>query len=272
MPFMHILSRNMLAAVRVPGFISEYLRLYAIAFAVAVLVAVYFFIRRLPGWFRSTRAASWPIVQGTVERVKVNVVSGQALGELAYSYVAEGERYSGYCLLQFANEQDAWNSIDPLKGQPIWVRYKLGNAAFSAVRRGDQSFLFANKHGNLITRLLTRHLLEIFDLSAWKEWANRLGARNWPVMNARVEYGTVTQHRDPATWLIFPNYTAEVSYSYSIAGQYYSGHIERSFFRESSAQKFVENLKGKGVFVRYNQNSPDRSVLRSSDQPVVQHG
>jgi hypothetical protein len=269
--FMHILSREMLATIGLPGFVSEYLRLYGFALAFALLVAVGFFIRRLPGWFRSMRAASWPMAQGTIEGVKVNVVSGQALGELAYSYIAEGERYSGYFLLQFANEQDAWDWVTPLKGQSIWVRYETGNPPFSAVRSEDQSFLFANKHGNLITKLLTRHVVEIMDLSAWKDWANSLRAGNWPIIKGRVEYEAVTQHRDTETWLLFPNYTAEVSYSYSVAGEYYSGHIERSFFREASAQRFVDNLKGKAVFVRYNQSSPEMSVLRKSDQPVLQH-
>jgi len=155
MTFMHILSRTMLAAVRLPGFITEYLRLYATTLALAALVAVYFFIRRLPGRFRSMRAASWPMAQGTVERVTVNVFSGQALGEVAYSFVAEGGRYSGYCLLQFANEQDAWDTIDPLKGQSVLVRYKPRNPALSALRSTDQSFSFANKHGSLMTKLLT---------------------------------------------------------------------------------------------------------------------
>jgi hypothetical protein len=181
-----------------------------------------------------------------------------------------GERYSGYCLLQFANEQDAWDTIDPLKGQSILVRYEPSDPALSALLSADQRFLFADKRRNLMTRLLTRHLLEIMDLSAWKDLVSRIGARNWPVIKGRVEYGTVTQDQDAATWFLFPNYTAEVSYSF-VAGEYYSGHIERSFFRETSAQKFVENLKGKGVFVRYSQGSPDISVLRNSDQPVLQH-
>src|SRR5438874_2296552 len=267
--FMHILSREMLAPVGLPGFVSEYLRLYAFALAFALLVAVGFYIRRLPGWFRSMRAASWPMAQGTIEGVKVNVFSGQALGELAYSYVAEGEHYSGYFLLQFANEQDAWRMVSPLKGQSILVRYETRNPAFSAVRSEDQNFLFGNKDGKLITRLLIRHVVEIMDLSAWKDLANRLGAGNWPVIKGRIEYGAVTQHRDTETWLRFPNYTAEVSYSYSVAGEYYSGHIERSFVREASAQKFVDNLKGKAVFVRCNQSSPEMSVLR--DQPLLQH-
>src|SRR5438105_3128020 len=61
--FMHILSREMLAPVGLPGFVSEYLRLYAFALAFALLVAVGFYIRRLPGWFRSMRAASWPMTR-----------------------------------------------------------------------------------------------------------------------------------------------------------------------------------------------------------------
>jgi hypothetical protein len=264
------LSGTMLAPVRLPGFVSKYLRLYAGPLAVSVVVAIYLFIRRLPGWLRSIRAAGWATAQGSVESVKVSVVSGQALGELAYSYVAEGERYSGYCFSQFANEQDAWDSIGAMKGQSVIIRYQPGHPAFSALRSADQSFLFANKHRNLMTRLITKHLLEIIDVSAWKDLANRLGARNWPVIKGRVEYGTVTEHVDAGTWFLFASYTAEVSYSYCVAGEYYSGHIERAFFRESSAQKFVDNLRGKGVFVRYDQSSPEISVLRKSDQPVLQ--
>jgi hypothetical protein len=261
---MHILSANMLAAVRLPEFILEYFRRYAVVLGLTVLVAVYFLVRRLPGRFRSMRSANWPMKQGTVERINVNVFFGQALGELAYSYAVEGERYSGYCLLQFANEEDAWNSLDPLKGQSIWVRYMLGNPALSAVRSADQSFLFGNRHENLIAKLLTHNILDMIgsDFSTWKTRANGLGARNWPVMRAQVEYGKVTQNLDSPTWFFFPNYTAEVGYSYLVGGEYYSGHIERSFLREGSAQKFVEKLNGKSVFVRYNDKSPDISILR----------
>ena len=116
---MHILSRNM-HAIRLPHFISEYLRLYAVGVAIGFFVAAGLFLRRLPGWFRSLRSASWLMAQGTVEHINVSVVSGQALGELAYSYVADGERYSGYLALQFANEQDAWDSVGSLKNQSIF--------------------------------------------------------------------------------------------------------------------------------------------------------
>lgn len=264
----HILSPKMFALVALPRFVTEYLRLYGVGLAVASLVAVGLYVRRLPGWFRSVRAASWPMTQGKVETVKVSVVSGQALGELAYSYPAEGERYSGYLFLQFAHEQDAWDTIDPMKGQPILVHYKPSNPAVSAVRSWDQAFLFTPKHGNLLMRLVTRHLVEIFDLASWKEAASTWGAKTWPIIKGRVEHVTVTQRRSLATWMLLPDYAAEVSYSYSVAGEYYSGHVERSFFREKSAQKFVDNLKGKGVFLRYKQSSPDISVLRNSDQPI----
>ena len=154
-----ILSAKML--ITVTGLISNYLWRYAGALAIATVVAVFLSIRRLPGWLLALSATSWPISQGTVETVNVKTVSGQALGELGYSYHAEGERYSGYFLLQFANEQDAWDAIDPLKGQSIFIRYKRGNAAVSAVRSDDQNSFFAATHGNFIYRLLTVYVPEL---------------------------------------------------------------------------------------------------------------
>jgi hypothetical protein len=258
----------MLHAPALPGFVSEYLRLYAFAVAVAVVVAISLFIRRLPGWFRSVRAASWPIAQGMIETVSVKTVSGQALGELAYSYVANGERYSGYFLLQFADEQDAWEAIDPLKGQTIFVRYHSGNAAFSAVRRTDQSFQFAQSRESFLKRLIIRQILEALgaDLGKW----TRLASWNWPIVKGRVEHGAIGGRGDSENWWLALCFTAEVSYSYSVAGEYYSGRLERSFFRESSAEEFVNSLKERGVFVRYNQSSPSMSVLRNKDQQMSQ--
>lgn len=252
-------------AVEVPGFISEYLRLYAAALApavvAAVVVAVDLFIRRLPGQLRSMRAASWPLAQGTIEAVNVKTVSDQALGELAYSYVANAERYSGYLLLQFADEQDAWDTIDRLKGQMIFVRYNATNPGISAVRTTDQAVFFVPTPGNFIQRLSRRLVLRF----EWRRWT-KVWAGNWPVTRGRVEHAAVTPHDGDAIWLFLPDYIAEVSYSYHIDGEYYSGRIERSFFRERSATAFVNALKDKGVMVRYNQSSPSVSVLLRKDQ------
>ena len=65
----------------------------------------------------------------------------------------------------------------------------------------------------------------------------------------------------------FNYYVARVDYSYSVNGEYFSGYFERTFLRESSADKFVANLKGKPVFVRSNPRRPDRSALLKHDQP-----
>ena len=259
-----ILRSNMVSAVALPQFISEYLRLYAIALAVAVIIAISLCIRRLPQWMRSVRASSWPIAQGTIESVDVNTVSGQALGELAYSYVANGERYSGYWFLQFANEQDAWRAIDPLKGQSIFVRYQSGNPSISAVRTAEQSSVLINRRASLIKRLIAQHLLELVGFE-WDQWT-RFAATSWPITKGQVESGTLMQQRDAVIWFLLPDYTAEVSYSYCVKGEYYSGHIARSFFRERSAKEFIEGWKDRVVFVRYKQDSPDVSVLRSKDQ------
>ena len=151
--------------MRLPHLISEDLRRIAFLLALSVVVSVYFCIRQMPGWLRSRRSLSWPLAQGMVERVSVNVVAGQALGELAYSYTVCGEWYSGYHLQQFADEQDAWDRIDPLNGQPILVRYQPGHPDRCAVLHVDQSSLFTNKHDNWMIKLMTRHLSEIFHRS-----------------------------------------------------------------------------------------------------------
>lgn len=261
-----ILLRTMLFAAAIPAFISEYLQLYVFTIATAFVVAIALLLRRLPGQLRSMRAASWPIAEGTVETATVKTLSGQALGELGYSYVVNGERYSGYVLLQFTDEQDAWETIDPLKGHSVFVRHHFSNPGTSAIRSADQTFAFSKQESSFLKRLVKRQVLETLGAD-WDTWA-RLGARNWPLAKGRVEFGSVTEHRDGATWFLIPNYTADVSYSYSVAGEYYAGHLERDFYREKSAAEFVDGLKAKGVFVRYNQGSPSISVLRLKDQEM----
>ena len=222
----------MLCAIAVPGFISEYLRLYATA--LAIIVAISLFVRRLPGQLRSIRAASWPLAQGTIETVKVRVVSDQALGRLAYSYVANGERYSGYFFLQFVDEQDTWDTIDPLKGQTIFIRYNSSNPSISAVRTPEQLVTFATHQGNFIPRLITRRVLGLLGFD-WRRWTS-FPARNWPVTKGHVEYTAVTQRDDSPILLLLRVYMAEVSYSYCVGGEYYSGRFERSFFERRPPQ------------------------------------
>jgi hypothetical protein len=71
----------------------------------------------------------------------------------------------------------------------------------------------------------------------------------------------------------------EISYSYSVSNEYYSGFYERGFYSEQGATSFVEALKGKTILVNYSSQEhgasrltdsalraaiPDPSVLRES--------
>ncbi|MFZ0137753.1 MAG: hypothetical protein WAK89_11880 [Candidatus Sulfotelmatobacter sp.] len=63
----------------------------------------------------------------------------QALGELGYSYLVEGNRYSGCFSWQFGDEQQAWDYVAGLKGRNVAVRYMRENPDVSALRNADQS-------------------------------------------------------------------------------------------------------------------------------------
>ena len=89
-----------------------------------------------------------------------------------------------------------------------------------------------------------------------------LVARRWPTHQGTVEFGSVEERR--VRYIRY--YVARVDYSYSVNGEYYSGPLMRVFFRESSADKFVESLKGQMVFVRSHPDHPERSALLGEDQ------
>ena len=154
-------------------------------------VAVWFSIRRIPGWLRAFRSASWPITEGRIEDGKVTAFAEQSLGELSYWYSVEGERYSGYFHQQFADEQEAWEYIHPLKGQVVFVRYEPGAPEISAIRIADQNPLFTARK-SLPTRLLSRSIFHLVGVSNW-DFLDGFGAKNWPMSKGKVEYGTVTR-------------------------------------------------------------------------------
>ena len=74
------------------------------------------------------------MVEGDIESTMVSVFAWQSLARLGYSYRVEGERNSGYLTRQFADEQDAWDYIRPLKEQTMFIRYSPANPTVSAVR------------------------------------------------------------------------------------------------------------------------------------------
>jgi len=123
------------------------------ALALTLTVAGWFFVKRMPGWFRSMRAAKWPLVESNVETVKVTPFTEQALAEVGYSFLVNGARYSGYLLRQFADEQDAWNYVHQMEGRTVMARYKPDDPSVSAVRSADQ-VLFSEQQPPLVPRLL----------------------------------------------------------------------------------------------------------------------
>jgi len=180
------------------------------AFLFLTLEATWFFVKRLPDWFRSIRSARWPMVEGKIEALTVTTFAEQSLARLAYSYLVDGERYSGYFTRQFADEQDAWDYVRPLKGWAIFVRHKPSNPAVPSVRIADQNSLLARSgQGSFVVRFLSRSVWHIIGASGWNFWAI-LGTRSWPLSKGRIEFGTVTQKRESNLWYLVPFYACEI--------------------------------------------------------------
>jgi hypothetical protein len=97
---------------------------------------------------------------------------------------------------------------------------------------------------------------------AWN-YIKRLQARSWMTNHGRIELVYVEERHIRH----IRYYMARLDYSYSVNGEYYSGFMERLFFREKLADKFTETMKDQMVFVRANPGRPERSALLEHDQP-----
>ena len=208
------------------------------------------------------------MTQGRVETAKVIGVAQQSLVQLGYSYTVEGSIFSGYLTHQFADEQDAWEYVDLVKGQMIPIRYHAGEPAISAVLTADQSVLHISNRKSFLAQLMGRTLTEFFT-NADSDGERFKSPSDWPTIRSRVESGTVTQNREEGLWYLVSFYTSEIGYAYSGEGTYYAGHLTKTFFREESARRFVERLKDKGVIVRYSLKSPRISTLCRGDQTEI---
>jgi hypothetical protein len=101
-----------------------------------------FFVLWLWFWFRSYRAASWPLTEGRIESGGVSVERGRsgefATATIAYSYHVEGEYYAGDHKQLFSDEQRAWEYVDSIKGRTVQVRYHPRKLEKSMLRAEDQ--------------------------------------------------------------------------------------------------------------------------------------
>ncbi len=146
------------------GYIREYFRELVFIAAFVLLVAGWFFLKRLPGWVRSALAANWPWTDGRIETTNVKAFGEQALAELGYSYLVGGTRYSGYYSQQFADEQQAWDYVRGLQGRSVVVRHKRGNPEVSALRAGDQESYLDFKGGSLLSMIWTAFFATVREL------------------------------------------------------------------------------------------------------------
>jgi hypothetical protein len=92
--------------------------------------------------------------------------------------------------------------------------------------------------------------------------SNQRRAEGWPSASGWVEWAApimVGEGRS-AYW------AGEVTYSYSVGGEYYSGHFQFPVSGEDAAWKAVQGWKGRRVLIRYSPGDPSKSVLVEDEQ------
>jgi hypothetical protein len=115
------------------GLLWELFRLFSFLFAV-LGAAVW-------AWIRRRGASSWPSVQGTVMWAKARIPAGNRggwVGELTYSYVVEGEYYSGIHQLLARSERRAEELVEGWQGRSVVVRYSRRKSDNSLLLKDDQ--------------------------------------------------------------------------------------------------------------------------------------
>jgi hypothetical protein len=87
-------------------------------------------------------------------------------------------------------------------------------------------------------------------------------AKRWPTVEGIVEYACprLLDDDEGGGWV------GELSYSFSVAGEYYSGFHRIAATGENSATLLVEGWKGQKVAIRYSPRDPSKSALLLEDQ------
>ena len=82
---------------------------------------------------------------------------------------------------------------------------------------------------------------------------------NWP-----VERGTVTGSACPGS---YGGPVSEITYTYTHAGEYYSGIHEQTFLSRNSAEHYSAKFQpGSMIAVRINPKTPESSIVANEDQ------
>jgi len=116
----------------------------------------------------------------------------------------------------------------------------------------------------IVTLFVLLVLTSLVSIKRWPEWLRRMRASGWPTVPGIVESGEVSTFRGRSsyTYRAQERATANLGYSYTLDGAYYSGYHTAVFDDEQEAWSYVDSLRGKAVQVSYNPRKPDISVLR----------
>jgi len=93
-------------------------------------------------WFKFRHAHSWPSAQGTVLSVSTGSSGGghfeRWVAQLTYTYVVDGQYYSGVHTIRARSERRAEERIEGWKGRVVVVRYSPTKHEVSTLLRSDQ--------------------------------------------------------------------------------------------------------------------------------------
>jgi hypothetical protein len=93
-----------------------------------------------------------------------------------------------------------------------------------------------------------------------------IGSNAWPIANGRI-FESSLQHDD------IHGLAAELTYSYTVFGEYYSGIYRRGFRRKKRAEAFLERFpRETPIPVRYQSQRPEISTLLLSDLSLLLMG
>jgi hypothetical protein len=89
----------------------------------------------------------------------------------------------------------------------------------------------------------------------------RRRSESWPMLPARVERAEV--HNEDT------GYSVTLDYSYQVNGEFFSGFYEKRFKWRRFAEEFETMNRGQQLFVRYDPEKPEISVLRDKDNAAL---
>lgn len=94
-------------------------------------------------WFKTRHANSWPSAQGSIQSTQVRASSDSYiqpwLATLTYTYLVNGEYYSGFYRLRARSERRAEQKIEGWKGRMVVVRYSPDKHDVSTLLKSDQA-------------------------------------------------------------------------------------------------------------------------------------